>query len=263
MAKTTWTYEDEQISCKFYLKHGDESYKKLDDLMKSLSNKFPKNSVKLKLKNYEYIHTDGAKGMANYSFLSKYVYRQLTSSKRAKGLKIARKHTADVANISVRNILTMLSIYKGEITSAEMDATNKFFNYKCPYTGRDLTTAINNRLSGIPDSSIAIDHIVPQNKEYCGLNVYGNLVWVDSKANGRKGKKDYKEFLLTDTVIASTATPVEIQNRIDKIEAFQLASGYDASVISKTISPILSKHYEDIQTMQVETAAKIAKAAKL
>lgn len=259
---TTWSYEDEKISCKFFLKHGVASYTKILKLMSLLNNKFPIGSVKLKLKNYEYIHTKGKSGMANASFLSKYVYRQLTSGKGA-SIKIARKHPADVANISVRNILTMLSIYKGEITINEMDDTNKFFNYECPYTGRDLSTAIANRLAGVPDSSIDIDHIVPQNREQCGLNVYGNLVWVDSKANGRKGGKDYKEFLLKDKVIASTATPAEIQARIDKIEAFQRHSGYDAVTIAKTISPLLSKHYDDILSLQVNTAAKIAKSAKL
>lgn len=262
MARTAWTYEDEKISCKFFLKYGVNSHANAAKLVKLLNNKFTIGSVKLKLRNYEFIHTNGKSGMANASFLSKYVYRQMTAGRGA-GIPIARKYTADVANISVRNILTMISIYKGEITASEMDATNKYFNYECPYTGRDISAAIANRLAGIPDSSIAIDHIVPQNKEQCGLNVYGNLVWVDSKANGRKGGKDYKKFLLTDKVIASTSTPAAIQARIDKIEAFQRHCGYDPLAIVKTISPLLNKHYEHIQSLQVNVAAKIAKAAKL
>lgn len=263
MAKTTWTYEDEKISCKFFLKYGGTSYARVGKLTNLLNNKFPVGSVKLKLKNYEFIHTKGKSGMANASFLSKYVYRQLIAGSGA-GIPIARKHTADVANIAIRNILTMLSIYKGEITATEMDKTNKFFNYECPYTGKDISKAIANRLAGIPDSSIAIDHIVPQNRDFCGLNIYGNLVWTDSAANNRKGgKKDYKQFLLTDKTIASTATPAEIQARIDKIEAFQRYSGYDSLNIAKTISPLLKQYYEDIQSLQVNTAAKIAKAAKL
>lgn len=262
MAKTTWTFEDEKICCKFFLKHGIPTRANIGNLMRELNYKFPEGSVKLKLKNYEFIHTKGMSGMANSSFLSKYVYRQLTSGKSA-SIKIARKHPADVANISVRNILTMLSIYRGEITATEMDDTNKFFNYKCPYTGKDISAAIANRLAGIPDPSIAIDHIVPQNREQCGLNVYGNLVWVDSKANGRKGGKDYKKFLLTDNVIANSATPADIQARIDKIEAFQKHSGYDADGIAKAISPLLCEHYDDVLSKQVNVAAKMAKAAKL
>lgn len=257
-----WAYEDEKISCKFFLKYGDKSAENIGKLMAQLNNKYPVSSVKMKLKNYEFIHTKGKSGLANASFLSKYVYRQLTVGK-GHGIRIARKYPADVANSSVRNILTMLSIYKGEITASEMDETNKFFDYKCPYTGRDLSAAIKNRLAGIPDNSIDIDHVVPQNRLYCGLNVYGNLIWADSKANSRKSGKDYKEFLLTDKVIASTATPAEIQARIDKIEAFQRHSGYDAEAIAKTISPLLSKHYDDILSLQVNMAAKIAKDAKL
>ena len=264
MPKTVWTYEDEKISCNFFLKHKNNSYANVGKLMHLLHNKFPIGSVKMKLKNYEFIYTKGATGMANASFLSKYVYRQLTAGKSVKGLSIARKHTADVANISIRNILTMLSIYKGEITPDEMDATNVFFNYRCPYTGRDLTAAIKNRLCGIPDASIAIDHIVPQNREFCGLNIYGNLVWTDSAANNRKGgKKTYKEFLLTDKIIASTSTPAQIQARIDKIEDFQRYSGYASLDIAKKISPLLNDCYEDIQSRQVNIAARIAKAAKL
>jgi hypothetical protein len=260
---TTWTYEDEKICCKFFLKHGIPTRANIGNLMKELNYKFPEGSVKLKLKNYEFIHTKGISGMANTSFRSKYVYRQLTAGKGA-GIPIARKHTADAANIAIRNILTMLSIYTGEITAAEMDKTNKFFNYCCPYTGKDISKAIANRLAGIPDASIAIDHIVPQNREFCGLNIYGNLVWTDSAANNRKGgKKDYKQFLLTDKTIASTATPAEIQARIDKIEDFQRYSGYDSLDVVKTISPLLKQYYEDIQSLQVNTAAEIAKAAKL
>ena len=260
MAK--WTYEDEKLCCKFFLQHGIPNHAGAESLARALHNKFSVASVKLKLRNYEYIHTNGTSGMENYSFRSKYVYRQLTSGKGT-GIRIAKKHPADVANISVRNILTMLSTYRGEITAAQMDDTNKFFNYECPYTGKDLSVAIANRLAGIPDSSIAIDHIVPQNREQCGLNVYGNLVWVDSKANGRKGGKDYKEFLLNDTIIASSATPAEIQARIDKIEAFQKHTGYDAKGIQAIVSPMLIKHYDDMLSIQVNMAAKIAKDAKL
>lgn len=262
MAKTTWTFEDEKICCKFFLKHGIPTRTNIGRLMKQLNYKFPEGSVKLKLKNYEFIHTKGISGMANSSFLSKYVYRQLTAG-TGTGIRIARTETADVANIAVRNILTMLSIYKGEITAIEMDETNKFFNYTCPYTGKDISKAIANRLSGIPDSSIAIDHIVPQNRDFCGLNIYGNLVWTDSAANSRKGGKNYKQFLLTDRTIASTSTPAEIQARIDKIEAFQRYSGYASLDVAKTIVPLLQQYYKDVQSLQVHTAAKIAKAAKL
>ncbi len=189
MAKTTWTYDDEIISCEFYLKYKGSSSARAKELAALLHNKFPVTSVRFKLKNYEYLDTAGVSGMANASFLSKYTYRLKTAKAKGRSFNLARTHTADVANSAVRNILTTISIYKGELTLAQMDATNKFFNYECPYTGRDLSAAIANKMAGIPDSSIEIDHIIPQNRVYCGLNVYGNLVWADSAAKFAKAAK--------------------------------------------------------------------------
>ena len=89
----------------------------------------------------------------------------------------------DVSNQAVRNILTELSkkLYGG-ITEQEMyDTMENEFGWKCPYTGRDLKASVLAK-----DGTYATDHIYPQNRIDCGLNVKGNLIIVDRKANAEK-----------------------------------------------------------------------------
>jgi hypothetical protein len=88
----------------------------------------------------------------------------------------------DVSNQSIRNILTEISkSIGGRFTEQEMYDTLDFFDWKCPYTGKDLRPLIEGNLGGY-----ATDHIYPQNKEWCGLNVKGNLIIVDRAANDKK-----------------------------------------------------------------------------
>ena len=91
----------------------------------------------------------------------------------------------DVSNIAVRNILTEISkSINGNFTEQEMYDTLDFFDWKCPYTGKDLRPLIENDLGGY-----ATDHVYPQNKEWCGLNVKGNLIIVDKEANKVRGEE--------------------------------------------------------------------------
>ena len=102
----------------------------------------------------------------------------------------------DVSNQAVRNILTELSktLYGG-ITEQEMNDTMEIeFGWRCPYTGRDLKASVLAK-----DGTYVADHIYPQNKEGCGLNVKGNLILVDKRANSEKGKLDVKTFLEKDS----------------------------------------------------------------
>ena len=260
---TKWTCEDEKIVCKFYLKHKSKSILHIVELMTLLNNKFPASSVKMKLKNYEYLDTNC--GLSNYSFLSKYTYRQLTGKGKKKGLSKAAKgiQTGDVANPSIRNILTLISVYIGDITTQDIIETCQYFNYKCPYTGRDLSKEILAKMAGGKAANIVLDHIVPQNKIFCGLNIKGNLIWVDKNANERKGDKSFEDFILTDQEILNTSTAIERQARIDKIKAFQQLCNYQPETIAKIVSPMLEKIYNDIQLLQIDSAAQIIKAAKL
>jgi len=49
--------------------------------------------------------------------------------------------------------------------------TLEYFDNKCPYSGGNIC-----------DGEFVKDHIVPFNKEHCGLHVYGNVLLVTKKA---------------------------------------------------------------------------------
>lgn len=257
-----WNCEDERVACQFYLKHKEKSQEKAGELMTLLNNKFTIGSVRAKIKNYEFLDT--GKGLANYSFLSEFTYKQLLKKGSKKGLSKAARgiQLGDVANAAVRNVLTILSIHIGDISADDVLDASVYFDYKCPYTGRDLSSEIKAKANGEKAPNIVLDHIVPQNRECCGLNVKGNLVWVDKEANGRKGGKSFDEFILTDDKIVSSTTPGERQARVDKIKAYQNACGYDPKKIAKIASQMLEDHYKKIENMQVEAAAEIAKKIK-
>jgi hypothetical protein len=118
-------------------------------------------------------------------------------------------------------------------------------------------------MSGGKAPDIVLDHIVPQNRVDCGLNVKGNLVWADKEANGRKGDKSFEEFILTDDEIVRTSTLAERQARVQKIKSFQKSCNYDPIKIAQVVSPMLEKIYNNIQLSQVNAAAQIIKKAKL
>lgn len=152
----------------------------------------------------------------------------------------------DVSNQAVRNILTELSkqLYGG-ITEQEMEDTLDAFGWKCPYTGRDLKKSI---LDG--DGSCVTDHIYPQNKEHCGLNVKGNLIIVDKKANAAKHDKSVEDFLLKDTKVLAGVDEKTRRERLDKIRQFQKDCGYDPDKIRSSIGPLMKRKYEEVREAQ-------------
>lgn len=152
----------------------------------------------------------------------------------------------DVSNQATRNILTEISkIISGSFTEQEMYDTLDYFNWKCPYTDKDLRPLIENNLGGY-----ATDHIYPQNKEWCGLNVKGNLIIVDKEANSKKHNKDVETFLLTDTTVLGNLDIHTRQNRLQKIKDFQNECGYVPEQIRDVVKPLLKTRYDEIRTEQ-------------
>ncbi len=155
----------------------------------------------------------------------------------------------DTSNSSVRNILTELSrsLYGG-ITEQEMrDTVEIDFGWECPYTGRNLKKSYEDA-----DGTYDTDHIYPQNREWCGLNVKGNLVLVDKEANNAKKGMDIDAFMLTDSEFwtkrgIDKATRIE---RLRKIKAFQSKCGYDPEKIRAVVSPILNLRYDEVRAEQ-------------
>lgn len=152
----------------------------------------------------------------------------------------------DVSNQAIRNILTELSkSIGGKFTDQDMRDTLEYFDWKCPYTGRNLRQALEKK-----DGSYVTDHIYPQNKEWCGLNVKGNLIIVDKEANAQKHNKDIETFLLNDTIVLGTLDVKARQERLQKIKEFQKLCGYNPEQIRNIVSPILKARYDEIRVEQ-------------
>lgn len=152
----------------------------------------------------------------------------------------------DVSNQAVRNILTEISKrISGTFTEQEMYDTLDYFDWKCPYTGRDLKKSIADK-----DGSYTTDHIYPQNKDGCGLNVMGNLVFVDKKANNAKKGLDAETFLLTDTKVLGGLDMKTRQARLQKIKDFQKDCKYDPERIRCIVSKMMNDHYDRVRKEQ-------------
>ena len=174
-------------------------------------------------------------------------------TKVAKGLAFG-----DVSNSAVRNVLTEISkSLNGKFTEQEMIDTMEEFDWKCPYTGRDLKSSIEAQ-----DGSYATDHIYPQNAEWCGLNIKGNLVIVDKKANSAKGGMDVETFLLNDEKSLGKLDLKERQKRLQKIKDFQKKCGYNPEEIRKVVAPLLEKHYAEVRSNQQDCIDETLDALK-
>lgn len=158
----------------------------------------------------------------------------------------------DVSNQSVRNILTEISkSIGGRFTEQEMYDTLDFFDWKCPYTGKDLRPLIEGNLGGY-----ATDHIYPQNKEWCGLNVKGNLIIVDSVANAKKHNQDIETFLLYDKKVLGDLDDETRKARLEKIKEFQRQCGYNPEEIRNVISPLMNARYDEVRSQQEDCIRK-------
>ena len=172
-------------------------------------------------------------------------------SKKKSGLTKVAKGIAfgDVSNYAVRNVLTEISrqLY-GEFTQEQMEETMEHFGWCCPYTGKYLKDEYDNKTG-----NYATDHIYPQNRVWCGLNVKGNLVLVDKQANNAKKDKSADDFLLYDTDFLEDLDDDTRQTRLDKIKKFQNDNYYDPEKIKKAISGLLKAWYDKVRENQVST----------
>ena len=162
----------------------------------------------------------------------------------------------DVSNQSVRNILTEISkSISGKLTEQEMYDTLDFFEWKCPYTGKDLRPLIEGNLGGY-----ATDHIYPQNKEWCGLNVKGNLIIVDRAANDKKHNQDVETFLLNDQEVLGNLDEQTRKARLEKIKEFQELCGYDPEQIRSIVSPLMQARYDEVRSEQEKYISDVLEA---
>ncbi len=164
----------------------------------------------------------------------------------------------DVSNVAVRNILTQLSkVLYGDFTEKQMIETMEYFDWCCPYTGVYLKDDYYAR-----NGNYATDHIYPQSRTWCGLNVMGNLILVSKKANSKKASQSVDDFLLNDTDVLGDLDDEIRQERLDKIIKFQEEHEYDPEIIKKTISDILKKRYDEVRSEQEACIEKALGALK-
>lgn len=155
-------------------------------------------------------------------------------------------YSGDVANASIRNILSEL----GSISDSELFITEEYFDWKCPYTGRDLKSDILSK-----SKNVSVDHIIPQNKEECGLNVFGNLIFVDKKANQDKRNISFENYIY----LLPGLTVNERKERIKKIKDFQSLAKYYPDKIKLKISKDLINIYNNVIKTQTNYIEKLKK----
>lgn len=109
----------------------------------------------------------------------------------------------DAQNMAIRCFLNQFSKNFNYFDKNYELKTLEYFNYKCPYTGVALTSA-----------NMVKDHVIPFNKDCCGLHVYGNVLIVDRKANNDKSSKNLEEYLKNNP------------ERLLKIQEFIKSTGY-------------------------------------
>lgn len=147
-----------------------------------------------------------------------------------------RTYRGDVANAFVRCILDdIAAMYGGYPDKAQMKETMEFFENKDPYSGEDLPK----------DKDLEYDHIIPNNKDYCGLGIMGNVVKTSAKNNREKGSKNYIEFIKE-----KVANKEQAQKIISKIKEFQKKSKYEKNIIEnkkmEEIKVLCQKKYDEI-----------------
>lgn len=134
----------------------------------------------------------------------------------------------DAQNIAVRCFLNQFSKRFKYFDNYYRQKTIEYFDHKCPYTGIELTYGNSER-----------DHVIPFNKEFCGLHVYGNILIVSKEANSQKGSKSLEEYLQDD------------QEKLEKIKQFIKESGYDEihDKYNNDLKIACKKLYKDIGTV--------------
>lgn len=192
--------------------------------------------------------------MAKRSFLTK----------AAKGYS-----SADAANSMVRNLLSLLSIQLGGFSEDDIKEAITYFDFSCPYTGLKFPfqnfDEITDEVFKDFKAKFEIDHLIPQNKKQCGLNLPGNLVFVTKEANHSRGNSSFEDFILSNITVEGLAeASLEIrQERIEKIKKFQSDMGYSPYLsIASDIRHYLETEYIKMQEGQVQKAKAFKRYVK-
>ena len=101
---------------------------------------------------------------------------------------IKRTNPGDAANIFVRCMLSDISDLLGGFSKEDLEKTVEYFDYKCPYTGEDISVEFKT-------GKWVLDHLIPHNRESVGLNLYGNIIVTTKNTNAAKAAKYFEDFI--------------------------------------------------------------------
>lgn len=150
---------------------------------------------------------------------------------------VKRTQPGDAANIFVRCMLSDISDLLGGFSNQDLERTVQYFDYKCPYTGQDISVEFKTK-------KWALDHLIPHNRESCGLNLYGNILVTTKEINAKKAAKSFEDFIRVGT----NGSDKEKEKRIQKIRDFQKQSGYFQKVKNiDEIKELCKSEYDFIQ----------------
>ena len=153
------------------------------------------------------------------------------------GRTIKRTNPGDAANIFVRCMLSDISDLLGGFSKEDLEKTVEYFDYKCPYTGEDISVKYKT-------GEWVLDHLIPHNRESVGLNLYGNIIVTTKETNAAKAANFLEDFIKFKT----KGTEEEKEKRIQKIRNFQKESGYFNKVKNTDeIKELCKKEYDNIQ----------------
>lgn len=150
---------------------------------------------------------------------------------------IKRTNPGDAANIFVRCMLSDISDILSGFSNEELEKTVEYFDYKCPYTGEDISVEYKSK-------KWVLDHLIPHNRESIGLNLYGNIIVTTKETNAKKSAKSFEDFIRYET----KGTEEEKEKRIKKIRQFQQDAGYFEKVKNvDELKELCKKSYDEIQ----------------
>ena len=160
-----------------------------------------------------------------------------------------RINPGDAANIFVRCILSDVSDLLGGFSADDLNKTAEYFDYKCPYTGEDVSVEWNAK-------KYVLDHLIPHNRESVGLHLYGNIIITTREINARKSSKSFEEFIRFGT----KGTDEEKNARIQKIRNFQKESGYFEKLKNiDALKELCRKEYDSVQNRLQELKSEYAR----
>lgn len=149
-----------------------------------------------------------------------------------------RIYPGDVANAYVRCLLADIGAELGGFSPEDWKRTLEYFDYKCAYTGNPVTF-----------ENAVMDHVIPHNRENCGLHVFGNIIPSTDEANSAKSSKDYAEFLLSDDNVLKDLSLKDRQDKIEKIRSFLDKEYMDKHKLIADLGVSLLDEYQEIKRM--------------